>query len=83
MAPNGKLLAEWFWIDRWNGSTGFLLPMEARGVYREMLTPIVLIPALWADEGHAPAIARVDMSQTSSHFATCPQAASWRRKGRR
>jgi uncharacterized protein YdaU (DUF1376 family) len=33
-----KLLAEWFWIDRWVGSTGFLLPMEARGVYREMLT---------------------------------------------
>lgn len=33
-----KLLAEWFWIDRWNGSSGFLLPMEARGVYREMLT---------------------------------------------
>jgi len=33
-----KLLAEWFWTDRWNGSTGFLLPMEARGVYREMLT---------------------------------------------
>lgn len=33
-----KLLAEWFWTDRWNGSSGFLLPMEARGVYREMLT---------------------------------------------
>lgn len=33
-----KLLAEWFWTDRWMGSTGFLLPMEARGVYREMLT---------------------------------------------
>ena len=33
-----KLLAEWFWTDRWIGSSGFLLPMEARGVYREMLT---------------------------------------------
>lgn len=33
-----KLLAEWFWTDRWTGSSGFLLPMEARGVYREMLT---------------------------------------------
>lgn len=33
-----KLLAEWFWIDRWMGSSAFLLPMEARGVYREMLT---------------------------------------------
>lgn len=33
-----KLLAEWFWTDRWMGSSGFLLPMEARGVYREMLT---------------------------------------------
>jgi len=37
MAPE-KLLAEWFWIDRWMGSSAFLLPMEARGVYREMLT---------------------------------------------
>ena len=33
-----KLLAEWFWTDRWTGSSAFLLPMEARGVYREMLT---------------------------------------------
>ena len=38
MGSNGKLVAEWFWIDRWIGSSGFLLPMEARGVYREMLT---------------------------------------------
>lgn len=33
-----KLLAEWFWTDRWTGSSGFLLPLEARGLYREMLT---------------------------------------------
>ena len=38
MVTNGKLLAEWFWIDRWVGSTAFGLPQEARGVYREMLT---------------------------------------------
>src|SRR5262245_11707595 len=38
MGVNGKLTAEWFWIDRWVGSRGFLLPMEARGIYREMLT---------------------------------------------
>lgn len=39
MPDNGdKLLAEWFWTDRWTGSSAFLLPMEARGVYREMLT---------------------------------------------
>lgn len=37
MAPD-KLLAEWFWIDRWVGSSAFGLPQEARGVYREMLT---------------------------------------------
>lgn len=36
--PAEKLLAEWFWIDRWIGSSAFLLPQEARGVYREMLT---------------------------------------------
>ncbi len=33
-----KLLAEWFWVDRWSGSSAFLLPMEARGLYREMLS---------------------------------------------
>jgi len=33
-----KLLAEWFWTDRWTGSSAFLLPLEARGLYREMLT---------------------------------------------
>src|SRR3954467_10029089 len=33
-----KLLGEWFWTDRWMGSSAFLLPMEPRGVYREMLT---------------------------------------------
>lgn len=33
-----KLLAEWFWTDRWIGSSGFLLPLEPRGLYREMLT---------------------------------------------
>ena len=36
--PRDKLLAEWFWTDRWQGSSGFLLPLEARGLYREMLT---------------------------------------------
>lgn len=35
---NQKLLAEWFWIDRWMASSAFLLPMEARGLYREMLS---------------------------------------------
>ena len=35
---NSKLNAEWFWVDRWTGSTAFLLPMEARGLYREMLS---------------------------------------------
>jgi uncharacterized protein YdaU (DUF1376 family) len=38
MAAGEKLIAEWFWTDRWVGSRGFLLPMEARGLYREMLT---------------------------------------------
>jgi uncharacterized protein YdaU (DUF1376 family) len=33
-----KLLAEWFWIDRWTGSSAFALPIDARGLYREMLT---------------------------------------------
>lgn len=33
-----KLTAEWFWIDRWTGSSAFLLSLEARGLYREMLS---------------------------------------------
>lgn len=38
MSPADKLLAEWFWIDRWMGSSAFLLPLAARGLYREMLS---------------------------------------------
>jgi uncharacterized protein YdaU (DUF1376 family) len=48
MHRNGKLLAEWFWADRWIGSRGFRLPMEARGVYREMLTQA------WLNGGFLP-----------------------------
>src|SRR5580765_2442666 len=33
-----KLLAEWFWVDRWVGSSAFGLPIDARGLYREMLS---------------------------------------------
>jgi uncharacterized protein YdaU (DUF1376 family) len=38
VAKRDKLLAEWFWTDRWIGSSGFLLPLEPRGLYREMLS---------------------------------------------
>jgi uncharacterized protein YdaU (DUF1376 family) len=33
-----KLIGEFFWTDRWIGSSAWLLPLEARGLYREMLT---------------------------------------------
>lgn len=33
-----KMLAEVFWCDRWTGSSAFLLPLLARGLYREMLS---------------------------------------------
>jgi len=46
--PGSKLLAEWFWVDRWDGSSAALLPMEARGLYREMLT------AAWRRGGSLP-----------------------------
>lgn len=36
--PTDKLHAEWFWIDRWDNSSAALLPMEAQGVYRSMLS---------------------------------------------
>jgi uncharacterized protein YdaU (DUF1376 family) len=38
MMREDKLLAEWFWTDRWSASSAFLLSVEARGLYREMLT---------------------------------------------
>ena len=33
-----RLLAEWFWTDRWERSSASALPLEARGLYREMLS---------------------------------------------
>lgn len=33
-----KLIGEFFWTDRWIGSSAWLLPIDARGLYREMLT---------------------------------------------
>ena len=38
MTTVAKLIGEWFWTDRWTGSSAFLLSLEARGLYREMLT---------------------------------------------
>ena len=32
------MLGEMFWVDRWTGSSAFLLPLEPRGLYREMLS---------------------------------------------
>ena len=43
-----RLDAEWFWTDRWVNSRGFLLPLEPRGLYREMLT------AAWRRGGSLP-----------------------------
>lgn len=63
-----KLIAEWFLTDRWMGSSGFLLPMEARGVYREMLTQA------WRRGGKLPnnheAIKRA-IGATDSEWARC------------
>ena len=46
-----KLRAEWFWTDRWRSSSAFLLPMEARGLYREMLTAAWTLGA-WLPNDH-------------------------------
>jgi hypothetical protein len=40
--------------------------------------PIVLMAALDLEIGTR----RVDMTETTSHFATCPQAKQWRTRGR-
>ena len=33
-----KLRAEWFWLDRWFSSSACCLPIDARGLYRELLS---------------------------------------------
>lgn len=38
MAKRNSLAGEFFWVDRWSASTAFYLPIEARGLYREMLS---------------------------------------------
>lgn len=43
-----KLSAEWVWTDRWTCSPAGLLPMEPRGLHREMLT------AAWNKGGGLP-----------------------------
>src|SRR6476660_6019088 len=48
LMAHDKLLAEWFWTDRWMGSSAFGLPLEARGLYREMLTQA------WRRGAHLP-----------------------------
>jgi hypothetical protein len=45
--------------------------------------PLVLEPNLALEDGEPPVIARVDLTKTTPHFATCPQAAEWRRRRRR
>ena len=44
-----KLRGEMFWTNLWHNSSGFLLPLEPRGLYREMLT------RAWSLGGYLPA----------------------------
>jgi uncharacterized protein YdaU (DUF1376 family) len=72
-----KLIAEWFWTDRWTGSSAFLLPLEARGLYREMLTQS------WRRGGQLPAnpdtIKRAIAATDAEWARTWPAvAAYWR-----
>ena len=46
---DGKLRAEWFWVERWMTSRAWELPLEARGLYREMLSQA------WVRGGRLPA----------------------------
>lgn len=43
-----KLRAEWFWTDRWFASSAFGLPLEAQGLYRNLLS------RAWANGGSIP-----------------------------
>lgn len=62
-----KLLAEWFWIDRWEGSSAVALPMEQQGLYRAMLT------RAWRLGGSLPA----DPAQIQREVRCTPQ--EWKR----
>lgn len=79
-AHERKLLAEYFWSDRWMGSSAFLLPLEPRGLYREMLTQA------WRRGARLPndpeAIMR-SVGCTADEWARCwPQIAPyWRVEG--
>lgn len=75
-----KLLAEWFWTDRWIGSSAFLLPLEPRGLYREMLT------AAWRRGARLPAdpitIQRAVACTTSEWERCWPEIRGyWREEG--
>lgn len=63
-----KLMAEWFWVDRWTLSSAFLLPAGPRGLYREMLSQA------WRRGGRLPnnheAIRRA-VGFTSQEWARC------------
>lgn len=62
-----KMLAEWFWIDRWEGSSAVALPMEQQGLYRAMLT------RAWRLGGSLPA----DPGQIQREVRCSP--AEWKR----
>lgn len=77
---NLKLLAEWFWADRWIGSSAFLLPIEHRGLYREMLTQA------WRRGARLPAdeeTIRRAIACTPEEWERCWPAIKpyWRREG--
>ena len=75
-----KFAGEFFWVDRWMASRAFLLPMDARGLYREMLSQAWLRGArLPADE---EAIRRA-VGATEAEWARCWPLVErfWKRDG--
>ena len=80
LVSKAKLLAEWFWVDRWTGSSAWELDMEQRGLYREMLSQAwrrgARLPA-------NPATIRRLTGCTSAEWDRCwPQVSRyWREEG--
>lgn len=75
-----KLRAEWFWVDRWVSSSAFLLPVAARGLYREMLSQAWIRDARLPND-HA-AIQRATGVSAKEWAALWPKvAAYWRVEG--
>ncbi len=80
MSKRNTLAGEFFWVDRWTASSAFYLSIEARGLYREMLSQA------WLRGAHLPndpeAIRRIVGASEEEWTRSWPKIAGyWRVTG--